>query len=509
MVAWVVLLSAIVSAVSVPARAAETLVGLGPTTLVSFPADVPGSVLGGPVTITGLTAGDVLVGIDFRPSTGQLYGLGLNTGADTARLYTLDPVTGAATLVSPPGGIGVAVTGDSYGMDFSPVSDRLRIVNDADQNMRIDPATGLVVGTGDPSVAYGVADVNAGQNPFLSNLAYDNSMPGAPYTTLFGIDVGVFPARFVHQGSIGGSQSPNGGQLTTIATISLSGITGFDVSADGVAYLLNSTFTFFDFATRLHRIDTETGAVTLLGSVDGTGGAAMGGLAVAPSSHLEIGAAVTTGSENAVQGSFTVTRSGPDAGVATVDYATFDGTATAGSDYTSQSGRITFAAGETTKTVDLTIADDAEEEQPEALAVVLTNPRGNAAAGALLGARSVAVMSITDDDAPPPVDPAPILFDAAVSRARYRAGDGPKRGTTFSWMLSEAAGVDIVLARRKTGAVAGTLHAGGTTGANSLAFDGRIDGVPLRRGHYTATLTATDAGGQQSGPRTIELRVVR
>ena len=33
--------------------------------------------------------------------------------------------------------------------------------------------------------------------------------------------------------------------------------------------------------------------------------------------------------------------------------------------------------------------------------------------------------------------------------------------------------------------------------------------VPLRRGHYTATLTATDAGGQQSGPRTIELRVVR
>lgn len=60
--------------------------------LLGFNTATPGTILSD-VPITGLIGGDVIVGIDFRPATGQLYGLGSVGG----RLYTITPTTGAAT----------------------------------------------------------------------------------------------------------------------------------------------------------------------------------------------------------------------------------------------------------------------------------------------------------------------------------------------------------------------------------------------------------------------------
>ena len=60
----------------------------------------------------------------------------------------------------------------------------------------------------------------------------------------------------------------------------------------------------------------------------------------------------------------------------TVDYATANGTASAGSDYTATSGTLTFTAGETSKTVTVAIIDDSTEESDETLTLTLSNPSG-------------------------------------------------------------------------------------------------------------------------------------
>ena len=57
----------------------------------------------------------------------------------------------------------------------------------------------------------------------------------------------------------------------------------------------------------------------------------------------------------------------------TVDYATADGTATAGSDYVAVSGQVSFAPGETSQPVTVVVNGDVIEESDEAFFVVLSN----------------------------------------------------------------------------------------------------------------------------------------
>ena len=73
---------------------------------------------------------------------------------------------------------------------------------------------------------------------------------------------------------------------------------------------------------------------------------------------------------------FAVTLSRAASGPVTVDYATADGTAVAGADYTAASGTLTFAPGETAKTVSVALLDDAIDEGKETFTLELSNPRG-------------------------------------------------------------------------------------------------------------------------------------
>ena len=71
---------------------------------------------------------------------------------------------------------------------------------------------------------------------------------------------------------------------------------------------------------------------------------------------------------------FTATLSHASSRTVTVDYATSDGTAVAGSDYTAASGTLTFNAGDTSQTVQVTVLTDSEDESQETLTLTLSNP---------------------------------------------------------------------------------------------------------------------------------------
>ena len=90
----------------------------------------------------------------------------------------------------------------------------------------------------------------------------------------------------------------------------------------------------------------------------------------------------------------TVTRTGGTAGGVGVTYATSDGTATAGSDYTATSGILTFAANQTSKTFTIPVTNDTAVEGNETINLTLTNPTG----GAALGAQNTAVVTVSDND---------------------------------------------------------------------------------------------------------------
>ena len=94
-----------------------------------------------------------------------------------------------------------------------------------------------------------------------------------------------------------------------------------------------------------------------------------------------------------------VTRSGGSSGVASVDYATSDGTAVAGTDYPATSGTLTFADGVSgNQTISVPIYDDPTVEVVEAFTLTLSN-----VSGATLGVNSSATVSIVDASAGLPI----------------------------------------------------------------------------------------------------------
>ena len=99
-------------------------------------------------------------------------------------------------------------------------------------------------------------------------------------------------------------------------------------------------------------------------------------------------------SESAGEIQVTVKRTGGKAEAASVDYATEDGTALAGEDYTATSGTLVFGANELSKVISIPINNDFAAEGNETFAIHLSNPSG----GATLGAAANATLTIVDDE---------------------------------------------------------------------------------------------------------------
>ncbi|WPB85657.1 Calx-beta domain-containing protein [Sediminicoccus rosea] len=120
---------------------------------------------------------------------------------------------------------------------------------------------------------------------------------------------------------------------------------------------------------------------------------------------------------------FTVTLSAAAQGPVTVAYTTRDGTALAGTDYNAQSGSLSFAAGETSKTIAVEIRGDTVDEIDESFEIALS---GLTAASF---ARSSAIGVIANDDAPPVL---------SVSNAEVVEGNSGTRSVVFTLSLSQA-----------------------------------------------------------------------
>ena len=115
--------------------------------------------------------------------------------------------------------------------------------------------------------------------------------------------------------------------------------------------------------------------------------------AIPAAGSIQFSSASYSVSENGGSATIAVSRTNAPAGSVTVNYATADGTATAGSDYTSASGTLAFAEGETSKTFSVPILRDLLAEPDETITLTLSSPTG----GAVLATPSVAVLTITDD----------------------------------------------------------------------------------------------------------------
>jgi hypothetical protein len=224
------------------------------------------------VLISGLQVNETIVAIDFRPATGQLYGLGIANllGDDSGRLYLIDADTGAATPVGPGPFSTSLADGANYGFDFNPIVDRIRVVNSADQNLRVNPFTGVIAGT-DTSLAH----PTSGEEIFSS--AYDRNTAGSTLTTLYAID--LYSDQLMMQGGANGVPSPNGGVISAVGPLGIllgSQLGGFDIGSDGVAYASIQTI---GGPFSLYRINLATGAATLVGAI-GNGAVPITGLAI-------------------------------------------------------------------------------------------------------------------------------------------------------------------------------------------------------------------------------------
>ena len=135
---------------------------------------------------------------------------------------------------------------------------------------------------------------------------------------------------------------------------------------------------------------------------------------------LQFSAAAYSVAESAGTATITATRTGGSTGAVGVSYATSNGSATAGSDYTAASGALSWANGDAAnKTFTVTIINDTAVEGAETVNLTLSNPTG----GATLGSPATATLTITDDDTAPFNDDLAVLsdeFNSAATLANFQ-----------------------------------------------------------------------------------------
>lgn len=201
-----------------------------------------------------------------------------------------------------------------------------------------------------------------------------------------------------------------------------------------------------------------------------------------------------------------VTRSGGDlAGSASIDYATADQTATAGSDYQAASGTFSWLPGEGgSKTVTINISDDTAFEPDEIFTFTLSNP----SSGLTIAGSSSATVTITDDD-----DPGQLQFSAATQSIGEAGGTvtvtvnriGGFKGAvdvSYETATGTATGSDFTAAN-------GTLSwTDGDSGSRTVDITINNDTLNENGESFTVTLSAPTNGARLGSPATITITII-
>jgi hypothetical protein len=209
--------------------------------------------------IVGMIPGETLVGIDFRPANGVLYGVSTMGGV---YMLTENMATGAvnavrtSTLTDAATNQVLLLSGSTFGVDFNPVPDRLRVVSDTGQNLRIN-------------VDNGMTNVDTVLTPAIGATAAgytNNDLVASTATVLYTLNT------MTDQLNI--QSPPNNGNQTVVGAVGIDGgnVSGFDIftvqQQNGAALrnraiaLLSSSPT--TTGMNLYQINLETGAATLL-----------------------------------------------------------------------------------------------------------------------------------------------------------------------------------------------------------------------------------------------------
>jgi hypothetical protein len=218
--------------------------------------------------LTGLRAGDRLLGIDYRVARGQLYGLGAS-----GQLYRIDVAQARAEPVG--GGVALPPGSREWGFDFNPTVDRIRVVGDAGVNLRLHPDTGALVAND------GALTLEGGGASNVIAAGYTYNTRDEKLTTNFAIDA---QGRLLTQGTREGvapAVSPNTGRLFVVGEMGTGPVAHavFDISdVRNAAYAgLRGTG---ERRTRWYALDLGTGKARFIGTVGG--GEPLAGAAIEP-----------------------------------------------------------------------------------------------------------------------------------------------------------------------------------------------------------------------------------
>ncbi|MFC6269631.1 DUF4394 domain-containing protein [Frigoriflavimonas asaccharolytica] len=211
--------------------------------LVSFNANNP-STFTSKIGITGITGAEKLLSIDFRPATGELYAV-----SDASKFYIINTSTASARLVSTTPFV-PAISGSIASIDFNPTVDRIRLVTNTGQNLRLNPENGAIAATD--------GSISGGASPVISGVAYTNSVSGASSTTLYDLDA--------TSGKLYKQDPPNNGTLVEVGNtgISFTGQAAFDISPDNSIALMAATSSSQE---NLYTLDLANGKAVNIGKL--------------------------------------------------------------------------------------------------------------------------------------------------------------------------------------------------------------------------------------------------
>jgi hypothetical protein len=209
--------------------------------------------------VQGLTGTDTaLIGIDFRVQDGKLYGVGNGGG-----VYTIEATTGTAQFVN---ALTVPLMGLSFGVDFNPVADRLRIISDMGQNLAHNVNAGGVT-VANSMLTYTAPPATPVAATGVTGAAYTNNDLNQPATATTLFDVDTMMDQIAIQSPPGNGILAATGKLGLDADV----VTGFDIYSRLEQGVTVSNLAFASLKVNgtqaFYRIDLTTGRAIWLGAL--------------------------------------------------------------------------------------------------------------------------------------------------------------------------------------------------------------------------------------------------